>query len=87
MLKLSSLHLFGLARKHGSSNSPKSASSGKLTLSSLLFWDTQHRLLAPKKDGHLRFCISYRKLNTISINDMYRLPRIDELIDSFRDVQ
>lgn len=39
-------------------------------------------LFAPKKDGLLRLCIDYRKINTMNTKDSYPLPRIDECIDS-----
>lgn len=39
-------------------------------------------VLVRKKDGSLRFCIDYRKLNNRTIKDAYSLPRIDETIDS-----
>ena len=38
-------------------------------------------LFAPKKDGSLRPCIDYRKLNAIIKKNRYPLPRIDELQD------
>ncbi|KAF4556639.1 Transposon Tf2-5 polyprotein-like protein 2 [Elsinoe fawcettii] len=38
-------------------------------------------LFAPKKDGSLRPCIDYRKLNAITKKNRYPLPRIDELQD------
>ena len=38
-------------------------------------------LFAPKKDGTLRPCIDYRKLNAMTRKNRYPLPRIDELQD------
>ena len=34
-----------------------------------------------KKDGSLRMCVDYRKLNKVTVEDPYQMPRIDELID------
>ena len=42
-------------------------------------------VFAPKKDGSLRFCIDYRRLNTLTIRDSYPIPRMDECIDSLGD--
>jgi hypothetical protein len=38
-------------------------------------------VLVPKKDGSIRLCVDYRKLNTVSKSDSYPMPRVDELID------
>ena len=39
-------------------------------------------VLVMKKNRKKRFCIDYRKLNTITKKDSYLLPHIDELLDS-----
>ena len=37
-----------------------------------------------KKDGSMRMCIDYRKLNKVIIKNKYPLPRIDDLLDQLR---
>lgn len=37
--------------------------------------------LVPKKDGSVRFCIDYRKLNSIVHKDKYPLPLISDIFD------
>ena len=46
-------------------------------------WETLV-LFVKKKDGSLRLCIDYRKLNRVTIRNQYPLPRIDELFDQLQ---
>nr|GFC20249.1 putative nucleotidyltransferase, ribonuclease H [Tanacetum cinerariifolium] len=41
-------------------------------------------LFVKKKDGSMRLCIDYRKLNEITIRNHYPLPRIDDLFDQLQ---
>ena len=38
-------------------------------------------VMVKKKDGKMRFCIDYRKLNSMTRKDTFPLPRIDEMLD------
>ena len=44
-------------------------------------------VLVMKKDGGVRFCVDYRKLNKVAKFDAYPMPRIEELIDTIGPAQ
>ena len=39
-------------------------------------------VLGTKKDGTTRFCVDYRRLNDVTVKDVYSLPRVDECLDA-----
>ena len=43
--------------------------------------DSSPVVMARKKDGSHRFCVDYRELNSLTRQDSFPLPRIDDLLD------
>ena len=39
-------------------------------------------VLVPKKDGALRFCVDYRRLNSVTKKNVYPLSGIDDILDT-----
>jgi len=44
-------------------------------------------VLVPKPDGTMRFCVDYRRLNEVTVRDVYPLPRMDDCIDFLGDAK
>ena len=41
-------------------------------------------MFVKKKDGSLRLCVDYRRLNHVTIKNKYPLPRIEDLFDQLK---
>ena len=39
-------------------------------------------VLVRKKDGSTRFCVEYRRLNSVTRKDSYPIPRVDDALDA-----
>jgi hypothetical protein len=40
-----------------------------------------------KKDGSVRFCVDFRKLNNVTVKDAFPIPRIDDMFDHLSKAQ
>ena len=40
-----------------------------------------------KKEGGIRLCVDFRRINTITVPDPYLMPRIDEIIDTLAEAK
>ena len=44
-------------------------------------WSAQF-VLASKKDGSYRYCVDFRRLNSVSVKEHYPVPRVEDMIDT-----
>ena len=44
-------------------------------------------VMVKKKDGSMRFCVDFRKMNDATIKDAHPLPRIDDTLESLYGAQ
>ena len=44
-------------------------------------------VLVRKKDGSVRFCVDFRKLNNVTVKDAFPIPRIDDIFDHLSEAQ
>ena len=45
----------------------------------------QPLVIVSKKDGSPRFCVDFRKLNSVTRKQIFPMPRVDEVLDSLGD--
>jgi hypothetical protein len=44
-------------------------------------------IICEEKDGTLRLCIDFKKLNKVTVKNKYHFPRIDDLFDQLKDAK
>jgi len=42
-------------------------------------------VIVPKPGGHFLYCVDYRRLNELTVKDVYPSPRMDDFLDSLGD--
>ena len=52
---------------------------------SLSLWASP--IVLVKKNGSLRFCVNYQKLNKVTTRDSYQLPRVEDILDSMHGAE
>ena len=70
-----------LAKRQEAENEIKLMAEKELIEPSTSPWSSPV-IIIPKKTGGIRFCIDYRKLNKVTIQDSQALPRIDDSLDA-----
>ena len=66
-----------LAKQQIAQNEIKQMAEKQLIEPSYSAWRSL-AVLVPKRDGSMRFCVDYRKLNDVTVPDSHPLPRIDD---------
>ena len=44
-------------------------------------WNAQV-VLASKKDGSYRYCVDFRRLNSVTVKEHHPVPRVEDMIDT-----
>ena len=70
-----------LAKRKEAENEIKAMAEKDLIEPSTSPWSSP-AIIIPKKNGGIRFCIDYRRLNKVTIPDSQPLPRIDDSLDA-----
>ena len=70
-----------LAKRRDAENEIKAMAERDLIEPSTSPWSSP-AIIVPKKNGGIRFCIDYRRLNKVTIPDSMPLPRCDDSLDA-----
>ena len=44
-------------------------------------------VIVPKQDGTKRFCVDFRKLNDVTVQNSYPIPKIDDSLEKLAEAQ